>query len=58
MPMPPIPEAEDEKESPIIILPGASEEKNEKEKTPDIFPDEEIIIENPEEEPEEIVEEV
>jgi hypothetical protein len=40
------------KESPTIILPGFKEEKKE---VPKILPDEELVIENPEEEPEEII---
>jgi hypothetical protein len=42
-----------EKESPVIILPGAGGEK----KTLGIFPDEEIVVENPEEGPEDIIDE-
>lgn len=49
-------EAPIKEESPVIILPGAIE-KDEKMETPEILPDEEIVIENPEEGPEEIIEE-
>ena len=48
-PMVSITGVKEEEESPVIILPGAGEVKDKKE-TSYVFPDEEIILENPEEE--------